>query len=320
MGDIEEPMLEDDPPVSNLALVARGTQLGAHVRIGPFTLIGREGDEPVEIGEGTVIGTHVLVEPGAKIGIDCVIANYSRIGRGSVIAPRSEIHMGGPMAKRPAWPHSPTLQTDEDADRPISGYALVASNVELGEEVEIGPFAIVGWEGEEPVRLGARTSVSPFALIEPGATIGADCRIDAFCRITDGAVIGDGTQILYGAAVFDKARVGAKCIIGSDVADRTIIEDCVTFFGEIAHAYRDPGDIKAWDEKEDKSPTIKACSIVGQSAIIIGGRTIGPKSYIAAGEVVRTHVPPEMFVQKGQMKELSAMRGFVRVRSDGACP
>jgi UDP-3-O-[3-hydroxymyristoyl] glucosamine N-acyltransferase len=311
----------DGPLLSELALIASSTQLGIGVRAGPFTVIGREGDDPVQIGDRTQLEDHVLVEPGATIGADCVIEDHCRIGRGSFIAAGSRIRSGvrraGDTETRHAAPSPAT--TGADAKSPVSHHALVASNATLGEEVEIDPFAIVGWEGELPVQLGARTKVSPFALIEPGVTIGEDCLIDAYCRIACGSTIGDRTQILYGAAVFENARIGSACIIGGNVADRTLIEDCVTHFGDIAHDYRNPGDLEDWDNVQAPSPTIKACTVIGQYAVIVGGLNIGPKSYIAAGEVVKVNVPAETLFLGGKMIELSKTRGLVRARTDGIC-
>ena len=212
----------------------------------------------------------------------------------------------------------PASDLDGD-DAPVSPRALVADNVALGAGSSIEPFATVGWNGDEPVGIGARTRIGAYALIEPGVVIGDDCTIDAYCRVATGTRIGDRTQVLYGAAVFENARIGEACIIGGNVADRTVIEDCVTFFGEIAHHYRHPGDLKAWDTAVARSPTIRRCSVVGQNAIIIGGLEIGPGSYVAAGEVVRVNVPEGMLYQHGKLMELSKLRGLVKVRTDGVC-
>lgn len=310
----------NEEAISSLAMVASNARLEAGVRIGPYAVVGREGDEPVSIGQDTVVKDHVLVEPGAIIGAECVIEDHCRIGRGSVIASGSWIRAGlrgsGDTTKRHAAP-SPAVT--ERTDAPISPHALVASNVVCGIGVEIDAFAIVGWENEEPVRIGARTKVSPFALVEPGAIIGEDCLIDAYCRVSSGAMIGDRTQILYGAAVSENAKIGEACIIGGNVADRTVIEDCVTHFGEIAHDYRTPGDLRAWDNTTSPSPTIRSCTVVGQLAVIVGGIEIGRGCYIAAGEVVRVSIEPGMLFQRGEKTPLSKMRGLVRARSDGIC-
>lgn len=316
------PRVGADPPAfSELALIASNAVLGQDVRIGPFCVIGREGADPVVIGDRTVIEDHAVVEPGAAIGEDCVVGSHCRIGRGSELAPGTRISSGVPrsahVAARNAVP-SPASTDGEDA--PISPHALVASNAEIGDGVEIGPFAIVGWDGEEPVTIGAGTKIEPFALVEPGAMIGKECFIDAYCRVGFKSAIGDDTKLLYGAAVFENVVIGRACIVGGDVSDRTVLEDYVTYFGDVAHDYRRPGDLADWDGKPTPSPTIRSRSIVGQNAVIVGDREIGAQSYIAAGEVVKVDVPSGMLLQGGRMVEISKLRGLVRTRRDGLDP
>ena len=311
----------DPPNFSELALVASNAELGANVRIGPFSVIGREGAEPVAIGDDTIIEDHVVVEPGAHIGARCVIGDHCRIGGGSVVAPGSRISSGIPRSGDARRRHeAPSPAASSGPEAPISPHALVALNASLGQGVEIGPFAIVGWDGEEPVKIGTGTKIAPFALIEPGVTIGERCEVDAYCRISFGSTIGHDTKLLYGAAVFESVRIGQACIVGGNVADRTVIEDFVTYFGEVAHDYRHPGDLADWDGKPTKSPTIRTRSIVAQNAVIVGGREIGPSSYVAAGEVVNVDVPPETLFQRGKMVEIAKTRGLVRTRRDGLDP
>ena len=315
-GDVNEEAAEEQA-FSELALVASNTVLGDGVLIGPFSMIGREGAEPVRIGDRTVIEDHVLIEPDVVIGEACVIEDHCRIGRGSVLAAGTRIRSGLRGSDDTARRHAaPLPRGGGPEDAPVSPRALVASNVVLGEGVEIGPFAIVGWEGEEPVELGAKTKIEPFALIEPGVTVGDKCIIDAYCRVAAGASIGERTKILYGAAVFEHARIGAACIIGGNVADRTVIEDCVTHFGETAHDYRNPRDLAAWDIIQSPSPTIHAGAVIGQNSVIVGKVDIGEGSYVAAGEIVRVNVPAGQLLSKGKFMELSKMKGFVRARSD----
>jgi UDP-3-O-[3-hydroxymyristoyl] glucosamine N-acyltransferase len=316
MADQETVDEADGLTFSELPMIASNTVRGADVMIGPFSMIGREGAEPVTIGDRTVIEDHVLVEPGVTIGEDCIVEVHCRIGKGSILASGSRIRSGIRGSDDASRRHRAPLPQEGAEDAAISPRALIASNVEIGDGVQIGPFAIVGWEGQAPVKLGAGTTVEPFALIEPGVSLGDGCLVDAYCRIAEFAVIGSQTQVLYGAAVFEKAEIGKNCIIGGNVADRTVIQDCVTHFGEIAHDYRNPGDLAAWDAVESPSPTIRTGAVVGQNSIIVGSIDVGEGSYVGAGEVVRFNVPAEHLLSKGKLMPLSKMRGFVRARSD----
>lgn len=302
---------------SELPLIAENTIRGTGVIIGPFSVIGEEGAEPVKIGDRTIIEDHVLIEPGVSIGCDCVIEDHCRIGRGSVLPNGTRIRSGvrGIWDRDPR--HAALMVGSKKEVSGISPHALVASSTVLGEGVEIGPFAIVGWDGEPPVTLGAGTKVEPFALIEAGVEVGAGCLVDAYCRIAAGANIGAHSQILYGAAVFERAVIGVGCIVGGNVADRTRIEDYVTYFGEIAHDYRRPRDLAAWDGVESPSPTIRTRAVIGQNAVLIGKVDVGEGSYVAAGEIVRVNVPAGNLLLKGKHMPLANLRGLVRARTDG---
>jgi carbonic anhydrase/acetyltransferase-like protein (isoleucine patch superfamily) len=198
----------------------------------------------------------------------------------------------------------------------ISDRAMVGSKAIIGERTQIGPFAIVGLGGDQTT-IGSDCEISPYAMIESGATIGDRCFVDAYCRVCSGASIGNDTQILYGAAIFENAKIGQKCIIGGNVADRTVVEDFVTFFGEIAHGYRRPGDIQSWDAGAPQpSPVIRSRSVVGQNALLIGGIEVGPGSYVSAGETARCNVPPGYMLHRGRLIRLDTMKGIIQTRTD----
>ena len=127
-----------------------------------------------------------------------------------------------------------------------------------------------------------------------------------------GARVGPRTRVLYGARVFDGVVVGKECIIAGELVDRTVVEDWVRFQGETAHGHTDvTGN---WDATVEPSPVIKRCSAVGVGAIVIGGITVGPRSFVAAGERVTCDVPAEHVLQGGELRPLSAVRGLIKLR------
>jgi len=300
--------------VSSLARVAENARLGPDVGVRDFAIIGRDHGEPVTVGAGTTIGMHAVIEPGCIIGSGCEIGAFCRLAARSELPDGTKLRSSGHeerLAERLV-----AAARVAAGNEPVSPHSLVAPNAITGPGVEIGPFAVVGWVEEEAVSIGARTKISPFALIEPGAQIGEDCVIDAFCRVASGARIGNRTHLLYGAAVFEDAVVGVSCIIGGDVSDRTVIEDCVTHFGETAHDYRHPGDLDAWDQVVAESATIRQRSVIGQHAVLVGGVTVGPGSYVSACERVAVDVPPGQLLQNRKLADLTKLKGLVEVRSD----
>lgn len=57
--------------------------------------------------------------------------------------------------------------------------AIVASDAQLDEGVEIGPYSIIGTD----VKIGKNTVIGPHTVIDDYTQIGEDCRIFQFCSI-----------------------------------------------------------------------------------------------------------------------------------------
>ena len=104
--------------------------------------------------------------------------------------------------------------------------ALVDKNAQLGDGVEIGPYASIGPD----VKLGARTVVQQGAIIRGHSTLGEDCQVFPYACIgmktqdlkyKEGSVsyveIGDRTVIREFATVHLGTADGEKTVLGSDV-------------------------------------------------------------------------------------------------------
>lgn len=190
----------------------------------------------------------------------------------------------------------------------VDGSVIFAGSALVGFNTCVG-HGVVDQDG---TRIGEEVRIGAFCIIEHGVHIDAGVEIDHYCRIGRGVRIGAGTRILYGAQVFDEVVIGERCIVGGDLVDRTIIEDEVTFQGNTAHTHADPnGD---WDATEEPSPVVKRGSVVGVGALLVGGITVGPRAYVAAGEIVRTDVHPETVLMKGTVKRLAEYKGLIKVR------
>ena len=195
-----------------------------------------------------------------------------------------------------------------------NGKAVIAEKVIYGNNLKAGPGTHIGYgdpaDGE--IHIGNNVTIGAFCLIFYGAKIGDNVHIDDYCKIGTDSSIGDKTRILYGKHVYDEASIGADCIIGGHVADRTIIEDNVTYMGEIAHSHRHPDE--DWDLTVEPSPKIRKGSVIGVNAILIGGIEVGPCAYIGAGEIVRVNVGEGMCFIKGEAKPLKFYRGIFKSR------
>ncbi len=101
--------------------------------------------------------------------------------------------------------------------------ALVDAKARLGEDVEIGPFVVIGSE----VEIGARTVVQSHAVLDGAVKVGADNRIG------QGAIIGGFPQDLgFKAGTRSAVEIGDGNVIREHVTiHRGTAEDSVTRFG-----------------------------------------------------------------------------------------
>lgn len=191
---------------------------------------------------------------------------------------------------------------------------FVHDKVKIGKNVTIGHGSCIGFGDPEDgeIIIEDNVSIGAFCVIHFGAFIRKSVSIGHNCVIGIEAKIEKNTKILSGKEVTFQASIGENCIIGGHVVDRTIIEDNVTYMGEIAHSHRDAS--LDWDTTEEESPIIKRGSVIGVNALIIGGRKIGPCAYVGAGEVVRTDIGEGIALMKGERKPLSSHRGVFKSR------
>ncbi len=120
----------------------------------------------------------------------------------------------------------------------IHSHALVSSEAELGEHVEIGPFAVV----EAGTRIGDRCVIEGAAQIRSGTRLGADCFVGAgallgtdpqfrgFDRsIRSGIDIGNGNVFREHATVHRSIHAGGCTVIGDEnylMAGAHVGHDC----------------------------------------------------------------------------------------------
>lgn len=156
------------------------------------------------------------------------------------------------------------------------------------------PLTNSGINNEEVTFIGQSTVIKPFSLIFKGAKIGKNVEIYEYSRIGSRTMIGDGTKIVYGAKIYDDVIIGKRCIIAGLCCNGSKIDDETTMMGHLIHKYPTHA-IDVWDDEEIEdtpSPIIEENVIVGYNSVIIGGVTIGKNSYIAAGTIITSDVPP----------------------------
>ena len=138
------------------------------------------------------------------------------------------------------------------------------------------------------------TTIHPTAIVDPGATIGDDCRIWHWVHISGGAVIGKRCSFGQNVYVGNKVAIGDNCKIQNNVSiyDAVTLEDDV-FCGPsmvFTNVYNPRSAVVRKDEY--RATLVKQGATLGANCTIVCGITIGQFAFVGAGAVVNRSVKP----------------------------
>lgn len=172
--------------------------------------------------------------------------------------------------------------------------ALVAGDTAIGEGASIGPFCVVGHDGD-----GA------------GVVMAGDCILRSHVVVYRGVMAGKRFHAGHGALVREETRIGDDVSVGSHtivehhvrigdgvrlhsscfVPEFSVLEDgCWLGPGVIVTNARYPNRP---DTKEHlEGVTICAGAVVGAGAVLLPGVTLGAGALVGAGAVVVADVAP----------------------------
>ena len=173
----------------------------------------------------------------------------------------------------------------------ITGATAIGENCRIGQSCRIENCEIAdGVSIEQSVlkdcRIGADTTVGPFAYVRPDSVIGRHCRVGDFVEIKN-SVIGDYTKVSHLSYIGD-ADLGADINIGCGVV------------------------FVNYDGSEKHRSTVGDGAFIGCNVNIVSPVTIGAGSYIAAGGTVTKDVPSgDLFVARDRGRNID---GWVEKR------
>lgn len=146
------------------------------------------------------------------------------------------------------------------------------------------------------------------AIVEDGASVGANTRVWAFAHILPGARIGSDCNICDGVFIEGDVVIGDRVTIkcGVQVWDGIEIEDDV-FIGPNATFTNDPAPRSKQYLAKYPRTRIRQGASIGANATILPGLTIGRGAMVGAGAVVTHNVPPNAIV----MGNPARIQGYV---------
>ena len=138
------------------------------------------------------------------------------------------------------------------------------------------------------------TTIHPTAIVDPGATIGEDCRIWHWVHISGGAVIGKRCSFGQNVYVGNQVVIGDNCKIQNNVS----VYDAVTLEADVfcgpsmvfTNVYNPRSAVVRKDEY--RHTLVRHGATLGANCTIVCGITIGEHAFVGAGAVVNRNVKP----------------------------
>ena len=150
------------------------------------------------------------------------------------------------------------------------------------------------------------------AIVDTGATIGANTRIWHWVHVSSGATIGEKCSLGQNVYVGNRVVIGNNVKIQNNVSvyDNVTLEDDV-FCGPsmvFTNVYNPRSAVTRKDEYRDT--VVKRGATLGANCTIICGVTIGEYAFIGAGAVVNKDVKPYALMVGVPAKQVGWMSEF----------
>jgi UDP-2-acetamido-3-amino-2,3-dideoxy-glucuronate N-acetyltransferase len=132
------------------------------------------------------------------------------------------------------------------------------------------------------------------SYVDEGARIGAGTKIWHFCHVMPGAVIGERCNLGQNVVVMSGCRLGRNVKVQNNVSiyEGVVLEDDV-FCGPSCVFTNVVNPRSHVPRKSEYQRTlVRRGASIGANATILCGITLGEYSFIGAGAVVRSDVPP----------------------------
>jgi UDP-N-acetylglucosamine acyltransferase len=166
------------------AIIHPGAKLAGNVVVGPYSLIG----ENVEIGEGTEVMSHVVIDGHTRLGKNNRVFPYASIG----LAPQDLKYNGEPTVVQIGDGNSiREFVTIHRGTAEGSGGTRIGSNNLLMAYVHVAHDCQLG----NNIIMANGASLAGHVVIQDCSTVGAFSMIHQFCRIGAYSFLGSATLV-----------------------------------------------------------------------------------------------------------------------------
>lgn len=186
----------------------------------------------------------------------------------------------------------------------IAGPTLIGENVEIHHGAQLGLTASLGAKStaergvSKPTEIDDGAIIRPGAIVFGGAKIGPGAIVGDQTHVRERAVIGAGSVLGRGSAVGPGATIGENVRIQTMVwitAGVTVEDD--VFFGPGVMTMNDDSMGRGPGRDGHEPPVFRRGARIGGGVLATPGSVVGEESFVAAGAVLTSEVPPHAKVR-----------------------
>jgi UDP-3-O-[3-hydroxymyristoyl] glucosamine N-acyltransferase len=167
----------------------------------------------VQLGSGTTVGPHAVLEDGVAVGAGCRILANVTIHSGTTLGDRVVVQAGAVLGSTGfgyarnsvtgeyiAFPQQGTLTIGDDVeiganttiDRGALGQTRIGDGTKIDNLVHIAHNCVLG----RNVIIAAQTGISGSSVIEDGAILGGQVGLGEHAQVGPGVILGGGAGVL----------------------------------------------------------------------------------------------------------------------------
>jgi UDP-3-O-[3-hydroxymyristoyl] glucosamine N-acyltransferase len=202
-------MGNDNPGISDQAIVADTAKIGDHVTIAPGTVI----EDQVEIGDGSIIGPNTTIQQGCVIGKQCQIDANVTISF-AIIGDKVDIYHGTRIGQRG---YGYAMGPKGHLPVPQLGRVIIGNDVHIGANCTIdrgsGPDTTIG----DGTRIDNLVQIAHNVTIGRGCIIVSQVGISGSSELEDFVVLAGQVGLAGHLTVGMGAQVAAQSGVLSDL-------------------------------------------------------------------------------------------------------
>lgn len=188
--------------VSPQAIISPKAKIGAHVSIGPFSII----EADASVADGTIIYGHCYIGAHAIIGAACLIYPHVCIRERVVVGKKVIIHSGSVIGSD-GFGFAMVKGVQEKI--PQIGTVVIEDDVEIGANVTIDRARF------DKTVIGKGTKIDNLVQIAHNVIIGENCTIVAQAGISGSTVLGKNVILAGQAGLVGHIHIGDGAVVGA---------------------------------------------------------------------------------------------------------